>query len=172
MKEGISVHKVLLGVELYEISSDFIHKIREGQPRPENVFSYLPMYTINTNDGANNRPMIAEFFHQFVGFGEENKKYLYFNLNTIDKEFNEEISNAGIETLFQDFDFAKILSNFKPQPEDDITNFHLPWCHYLVVELIYTTSYDHYNGGWEGDMDIDIIGYLDNDLNLKYFEKE
>jgi len=164
--------KSLFGVELYEISTNFIYKLREAHPRPDLAFNYLPEFTINTDEGANNRIIQADYFHQFVGLFEnqENEKYLYFNLETLDATLNEEIKNVGIEELFKDFDFKKILSNFRPEIEESLSNFALPTCHYLIVEITYDVSYDH-EGGYDCDLIIDILGYLNQDMQVIYFDK-
>jgi hypothetical protein len=172
MRAGIHKIKTLLGVELFEISNNFIHAIREKHPRPEQVFNFLPKYTINTNKEAHNQVVQAEWYHQFVGcFHDEpkNDKYLYFNIETLDATLREEISNVGIEDLLKDLDFKKILSNFTPENEENLSHFCFPHCNFLIVELTYETSYDH-EGGYDCDMSFDVVGYFDSDLNAIYFE--
>ncbi len=175
MREGTTKHLVLLGVELYEISEKLIYELRNSEPRkPENVFKHLPEYTINTNTKAKNQPILAENFHQFLGFNldesKDKQKYLYFSLKTADALLQEEIDNSGIEDLFKDFDFKHLFRFFKPEPEENYRNFRIPYTNYLVVELTYITSYDHYSGGYECDMEIDVVGYLNSMLQLQYFE--
>lgn len=171
---SVSKQKVLLNVELYRISGRFIHELRKGQNNPEKVFKHLPVFTLNTNEKANLQPIIAEYFHQFVGImdDERNEKYTYFNLTTKDANLNEEISNSGIEDLFEDFDFEKVLSVFEPHSGNDIKNFIFPHSNYLVIELTYISSYDYHNGGYDYDFEIDIIGYLNNNLEIQYFDDE
>jgi hypothetical protein len=170
--EGISKIKCLLGVELYEISDKFIYNMRIAQKNRQDVFKNLPKYTINTNDAQHNQVVTAEEFHQFVGLFPNDTKndfYVYFNLNTLDRTLQEEIDNAGIEDLFKKFDFLKYLIKFVPQSEDDLSKFVFPRTNYLIVELTYDVTYDHYNGGYDCDMDVDITGYLDSNLNAIYF---
>lgn len=174
MIEGTTKHLTLLGVELYEISEKLIYNLRNSEPRkPNNVFEHLPEYTINTNEKAGNRPVLAEYFHQFLGFNfDENKecqKYLYFNLKTADALLQEEINNDGIE-LFKNFNFKHLFRFFKPEPEENFRNFRIPTINYLVVELTYTTSYDHYSGGYDCEMEIDIVGFLNSMLQIQYFQ--
>ena len=172
MREGISKHLALLAVELYEISDEFIYELREKQHPRQDVFERLPEFTINKNEGGCNQPIPAKYYHQFVGAlkPDKNEKYLYFNLATLDSLLDEEISQGGIDDLFQGFDFEKFLSKFAPEPEGNISKFVFPTTHYLIVELIYTTNYDHYSGGYDCDMDVDIVGYLDNNLQRTPFE--
>jgi hypothetical protein len=170
--EGVTRIKCLLGVELYEISNNFIYKMREAHKKPDEVFDYLPTYTLNTYKDQHNRPMLADCFHQFIGLfdNEKNEKYFYFNLETLDSQLKEEIDNAGIEDLFKKFDFLKILSHFTSHSEDDLSKMVFPTVNYLIVELTYDVSYDYYNGGYDCDLDVDIIGYLDGNLQTKYFQ--
>jgi hypothetical protein len=168
---GYSKEKCLLAVELYNVSDKYVYKLREAQQHRRDVFAYLPIYTVNTNKGQHNQPMNADCFLQFAGNFKEHDDvtYLMFNLHTLDRQLEEEISNAGIEDLFKKFDFVKILSNFVPQSEDELSKGVFPKVNYLIVEITYDVSYD-FEGGYDCDIDIDLTGYLDNELNLKYFE--
>jgi len=175
MIEGTYKHLVLLGVELFDISEKLIYELRNSEPRkPENVFEHLPEYTVNTNKDQHFQPIRAEEFHQFLGFHlDENKdeaKYLYFNLKTVDALLQEEINNSGIDDLFKDFNFKHLFRFFKPEPEENFRNFRIPTTNYLVVELTYITSYDHYSGGYETDMEIDVVGHLNSMLQIQYFQ--
>jgi hypothetical protein len=79
---GISKIRCLLGVELFEISDKYIMELRQAHHNAKEVFDILPEYTINTNEGANNQPIITKYFHQFMGLGDtDSEKYLYFNLH-------------------------------------------------------------------------------------------
>lgn len=167
-----SKHLTLLGItNFYEISAKYIFELREKNPKPENVFSNLPRYTINKNENANNKIIEAEYYLQFVGCSEDEKeKYLMFDFETIDSLLSNEISNCGYDNFFEDVDFSKILSKFKPYTEDDLMHFVLLKTNYIVIELEYFSSYC-YDGGWDTDMNIDIIGYLNNNMELIKFEK-
>lgn len=171
---GISKVRCLLGVNLFEISNKYINELRLAHKNASEVFKILPTYTINLNETANRQPIIAEYYHQFIGLeGDDDKKvkHLYFNLKTIDEQLQEEISNVGAEDLFKDFDFKEILSRFTPLTDDDLKNYIFPQMHYLVIEIIYTTIQDYHSGAWEGEMELDIIGYLDYNLKFKDFNE-
>lgn len=169
-----SVIKTLLGVELYEFEEKFIYELRQKQKKQDRIFEHLPTYTINTNEGANGRPVEAYWYLQFVGIfndNNNNSKYLFFDLSSLDGLLNEEINQDGIENLFKEFDFKKILSVFTPATEDDYIKFGFLTTHYLIVELTYETSYDH-EGGYDCEMYVDITGYLDNNMEIKKFEEK
>jgi len=169
----MSVHKCLLGVEVFEISDKYIHALRKAQEsNPERVFDVLPEYTINVNEGAQvkNGLIVARYYHQFVGMFEgKAEKYLYFNLHTLDSQLDYEFSQCGKEEFFKDLDFKKILSYFTPQNCEDISHFAIPRENYLIVELTYTSSYDNYSGATEYEMEADITGYLNGNLEPIYF---
>lgn len=162
--------KTLLSVKLFEVSNNFIYNLSKDKKRHDRVWDLLPKYTINTNKDANNSPVIADWYLQFVGTHEDeidNKKYLLFDLDTQDEILNEEISQGGIEDLFKDFDFKKLLSVFKPHPETDITNFNFPKTNYIVVELEYINGgYEYY----ETEMNIYIKGYLDDNMMFTHYD--
>jgi hypothetical protein len=170
---GTSIVKALLGVELFKFSDGFIYELRQKRKNQNKVFKYLPEYTINTNKEANGRPVEAYWFHQWVGSykeEKENKKeYLYFDLNSLDRHLNEEISQSGYESFFEEFDFEKILSVFTPASGDDYLKHGFPTINYLIVELTYITSYDH-DGNYDCEMYVDIPGYLDNNFEVKKYE--
>jgi len=170
MKNGTV--KALLGVELYEFSEKFIYELRQKQKKQDRVFEHLPTYTINENKGANGRPVEAYWYLQYAGIFEDNYslKYLFFDLSSLDSLLNEEISHDGIEELFKEFNFQKILSVFTPATEDDYIKFGFPTTHYIIVELTYETSYDH-EGGYDCNLYVDITGYLDDNLEIKKFEE-
>jgi hypothetical protein len=167
-----SINLALLGItNFYEISSNYIYMLREKSHRPENVFSNLPKYTINTNKDAHNQIIDTEYFLQFVGTfkEEETSKYLMFDFVTSDSLLAEEISNCGYDEFLKDFDFKEILSKFKYYNEEDFTHFTLPNTNYIVIELEYFSSEDYVNGGWDTDMNINLVGYLNNKMELIKF---
>ena len=170
---GLDKIKCLLAVEVYEISEKYISSLRLAHRNANEVFDILPEFTINTNEGANNEPILAKYFHQFMGYDEnDEKKYLYFNLSTVDNQLDFELNETTAEDLFKEFNFKKMLSNFTPLLDDSLEKYVVAPTNYLVVELTYMLTQDYYSGGWEGDMDVDIIGYLDEKLNVIEFKDE
>jgi len=158
----ITKNKALLGFELYEISSIFIYNLRQSHPNPKRVFSLLPEFTLN---GAGNIK-ITEYYHQFTGFEDkEDNKFLFFNLYTLDKNLQEEISNAGYENFFpKGLNFGELFSLFKPNEEECITKLMFPKMGYFIVELTYRSSYG--DGGYDYELDVGIYGYLKDDFNV------
>jgi hypothetical protein len=167
----ITRHVALVGVELFEVSNNFMYKLSQNRPMPYQIFNVLPKYTINTNETAKNKMVLAEEFLQFVGTFKSdhgNPKYLMFNFNTLDSLLNEEMGQGGVEELFKEFDFKQVLSHFTPQKEEDLEQFVFPHVNYLVVELHYDGGFDH-EGNYDCDMHVEITGYLNDIMELTKF---
>jgi len=166
---SLSKHRCLLGVEFYELSNKFIYELRSTQKNIEYVFDLLPEFTINKNEKSNKQPMVAKYHHQFVGLfeQEEYEKFIYFDLKTVDSLLAEELSNCDAEQLFDEIDFEKLLSNFKPLNEDNFNKRTIPDVHYVIIELAYYTSY--FEGDYDCDMSVKAIGYLNDELQTIYF---
>lgn len=164
-KDSHMVHQALLGIELFEIKSSFIYKLREKHPDADVVFQHLPTYCL-TDKGRISR---ARYYLQFTGTfeDEEEKSFLFFNTETLDKLLENEILECGIEDFFEkDLDFRNILSYFTPLKIEHGEDFIFPSTNYLVVGITYDTSYDH-EGGYDCEISINIDGYLDNNLEIQ-----
>ena len=169
----MSTYRCILNVEFYEISENYIRELRNNYQNPKMVFSILPSYTINKNKDANNDLIEADYYLQFIGLSKEttDEKYIFVNLFTSDSLLDYEIRQSGLTDLFKGIDFEKILSVFTPRTDDEIKRHSIPSSDYLVVELNYIKSQDYYSGGWECDLDIDIIGYLNKKMEIQYYDE-
>jgi hypothetical protein len=113
----------------------------------------------------------SEYYLQFSGhIKEENpQEYTLFDFQTFDDVLGEEISACGAEELFKDIDFKKILSHFPIKSyKNKWKSLDAPF--YLIVQMDYFGSYDHYSGGTEYDLIIEIVGYLDSNLEKTIFD--
>lgn len=172
MNSKTSVHKCLLGVFLSSVKTSYISEMRKSREKynADNIFHLLPTYTINENKGANNELIEAEYYLQFVGFGDdEEKEYLFVDFEFIDPIMKEEISNVREKEFFKGIDFKKILSNFTPDTIDK-KSFAIPQINYLIFEIRYESSYDPWSGEYDCESFNEVIGYLDNNLIPQYFE--
>ena len=166
----MSKYLTLLGVELFEITNTYIHELREKNPNDNRVFDHLPEYTFNRNTDTG-LICLAREHHQFVGSLKPDKeeKYLYFNLHTSDSILDYEISEGGMEYIFEGINLEKFLDVFKPHTVDDHMKHVMPHTHYLIISIEFHTSTD-YEGGSETEVYYDIEGYLDHNLQRQSFE--
>lgn len=165
-----NTYRVLLGISLYELSEKYLYELREDKRRDREVFNILPKFTINTNEGAKNRPISADYFLQFIGFTPSDNKYLLFDFRTIDAHLDEEISNAGYDGFFEQFDFIKLLKEFPRQTDNDMMKYNPPNINYLVFDLEYIHSTDS-EGYSDCDMNVYAVGYLNSKMELIKFNE-
>ena len=167
-----STHLAIMAVDAYIVSNKDVYEIREQYKT--HPFDHLHPFTINLkelNDKAGNTIIPAEFYLQFMGIvkDENTPNHILFDLNTQDDLLHEEISNAGYEDLFEGIDFKKILDHFP------IKNYKDKWKRlgapiYLIVQMNYFSSYDHYSGATEWELETEIVGYLDGNLEKVIFD--
>lgn len=167
-----SKHLTLMGVELYEISSDYLYELRQKQPDGRMIFDHLPEYTFNRNAEGKGMIVCAREHLQFVGLDKPSKpeKFLFFNLTPIDSLLDYEVNEGGIEEIFENVNFENYLSVFAPHTEEDHSKFRMPDTNYLIIAIMYCTSTDYYSGGSETDVDYEIEGYLDHNLQRQSFD--
>jgi len=178
MIEKKNIIRTLLGVELYEFTENDIYEIRKNHKTGEHFFKQMPKWTLNKNkNDKNNKPLNtiieSNYYLQYVGIFPPKKenndiKYWLFNFNEFDTLLNIEISEIGIERLVDNIDFEKILLVFKPITRNEFASRIIPNTNYLVFEITYN---NYYSDGWETDVSYDIIGYLDENMQLKLYEK-
>jgi hypothetical protein len=168
----MSTHLAIMAVDAYIINSNDLYEL--NQKYKKHTFDHLHPYTINKkeyNDKANNGIIPSNYYLQFSGhIKEENpQEYTLFDFQTFDEVLGEEISACGAEELFQGIDFKKILSHF---PIKSYKNRYkiLDAPLYLIVQMDYFGSYDHYSGATEYELDVDIVGYLDSNLEKTIFD--
>jgi hypothetical protein len=169
-----STHVAIMAIDAYRITDKDIHELYELYHRRENVFNHIFEFSINENKGGNNQPIITEYYHQFVGqvIDEDNpKEFICFDVTTNDNLLHEEICQCGVEDLFQGIDFKRMLETSYIEPYE--TYFKkLGRPQYFLVQIDYMGSYDYHHGGYEYDMEIDVIGYLDANYEKILFENK
>ncbi len=145
-----TTHKTLLSVEVYEFTGKDIGELRKQYQHDRYLSSILPKYTFNKEFG---NILEADGYLQFVDDGDE--VYTLFDVATIDKLLNEEISNGGLENIFKENDIRPFLDKMEKKQFKDFQRI-LPSAEYLIVELEYV-------GGdiWEDfDVYINVVGAL------------
>jgi len=154
-------------IELFKISESYLHELRNKQKPNQNIFNYLPKYSINKDYG---HIVIAEHYHQFTGMGNiSNEDFWFLNFDTTDSFLKEELHECGVEDMFK-FDFRDILNNLNFNTENDLKCFVIPETHNLIVEINTSGGYNSIDGYVEFDVEYDIIGYFDKDMNKIIFD--
>jgi hypothetical protein len=155
-----SIHRQIVAFSVVKATGNDIGEMKTENHQFRYKGSSLPTWCLNIKTGT---LQYTESYLQFVNSGDE--EYILFDVIYSDSLISEEISNMGLDDLIEKYDYRKIFSNFK------IRAFKDAWKHInsyirVVYSLHYYGSYDYYSGGTEWDVDIDIIGYFDEELKL------
>lgn len=158
-------HRSLLGINIFEIDSDFLYEQRKSRFKSESIFNILPKYIF----GNNGNILEAEYYLQFIGQvkEEKNQKFILFEIQTLDDILFEEIKDIGeCEFLNEISTYLKDVINKLPKKNIEEFQKHcFNKTSYLVVDILYI-SHGTYGVDYETDVEYNLIGYLDKDLKL------
>ena len=165
------IYKTLLGVEIIKVSSKFIFKLRKERVNPESVFDELPEYVLNEKHN-----IITDTRHylHYVGTNERETETFYYmmNFHTLDRHLDYELNESGIDTFVTALNITRILDKLVVVPETVICNHGFPTVNYLMVSINVESTYDHYSGGYDYEVDYKLDGYLDKDFKPKKITKK
>lgn len=137
---------------------------------PFNMVSYinLPEYFIETNSGE----LKNDGYFQFVS-EDDNESYYGLDIQCSDSLINEELSNAGFDLLFKNDrffckEFGEIINSDFHVINAESMNIPIPIN--ILVELDWVCSNDIY--GTDCDLHTKILGYYNNNFELKQFTNE
>ena len=160
-------HLAIASVDVYTIWNNDIYELYQKYHRRDSVWEQLHPWAINGNETANNRPIDAKYYHQFMGQYEQDDNEhsaILFDIRTEDEILQEEINAIGIEETFKDIDFKEIFSNF------EIIDYEFRYRRlrppiYLIIEYTWTGD------GEDFEAHVDIIGYLNDKLEKVIWNK-
>ena len=147
-KDKTEVFKSLLGIEAYKLPySDF--KTIETK--------YLPEYVLINN---------KEFYitQNVIDEITESDELIFINYHVFDYSLENEISNVGFDSFWFDVGMPLKFNNI-----DNLKHKIYPYVNHIIIESRYDKYFDYYNGGYEYDSDIKIVGILDKDFKLIKF---
>jgi hypothetical protein len=153
--------KTILSIIPYELTIHDFFILRDPlKERPcKHFFRSIPEWCVRNNNGCFD---YTENYHQFTGLMDDNSDEIFylFDINPVDLELKENISNIGIERVFDGYDwrplFKKIPTNVPPG-----SDLRIPFSVHVVVDLDYTSL-----GDGDYDMVVMVLGFLDNQMNL------
>jgi len=153
--------KVLLSIIPYGITAHELFVMREPiKTYPSyHFFKVLPEFCIRDDNGRIN---YTEHFHFFTGQLDDNSptKYYLFDVNPVDLILQEEISNCGIEELFDGYNWKPLFEHI-PINESPLITHRIPFSVHVVVDLEYLGA------GEDVELFVDVLGYLDGKMELK-----
>lgn len=148
-----SVYQTLLGLNVYELSSDYIEEVRRLNPQREKFRDNIPTYCVTHNE-----IVICEQYFQFTSKSEDN--WILFDLEYIHPILRHEISETSKEQFFDEIGLFEFMKNVPCLSETQYKK-SLPIPTYIVIEVTYTNSYDYYSGGYDCEVEFNNIKLLE-----------
>ena len=153
--------KTILSIIPYKLTIHDFFILRDPlKDRPyKHFFRSIPEWCIRNNNGCLD---YTEYYHQFTGLMDDKSDEIFylFDINPVDLELKEEISNVGLENVFDGYDwrplFKKIPINSSPG-----SGLRIPSSVHVVVDLDYASI-----GDGDYDMVVMVLGFLDGQMNL------
>lgn len=152
--------KTILSIIPFALTSKDFFEIRSSMKELSNYhfFKNLPEWCIRADNGLID---YTASYHYFSGQIEENNEKLYYllNIEPVDNILKEEISNVGVDGMFEGYDwrplFKKIRVNDSPHK-----GLKIPMNVHVIVDLVYIRDDDDW------DLTVDVMGFLDSSMDL------
>ena len=160
-------------VTLYELSGKEVkEKLLSPDFNEEEFENFFPKYVVDGEDITE-----TEYFFD-IGFQDTDEDndtlYLMFDVEYAHPLLEYEFQHTGFQDFFQynQNSLPQLLRSLPKHTSD--AHMKRGWQSFpnpiiIIVYMKYYTSYDYYSGGYEGDMDVWIEGYMDKNNNfIKY----
>ena len=122
-------------------------------------FNSLPEWAIRGGSGNINP---TEDYHQWTGLMDHPEETIFylFDINPVDEILKEEISNVGVEQLFEGYDWKRLFESI-PINEPPHKTLNIPFNVHVVVDIAYENMGDD-----EFELIVEVLGYLDGRMDL------
>ncbi len=153
--------KQIIGIQVCKATGIEIGELRKLNKGYENDF--IPKYVLSEDGKIKN----SEHYLCYSEFDET--EFTLFDVVYSDSFIGNMISDCGIEEIFEKYDLNKILCNFNfIHTSLENWNRSIPPTERIVVDVIYSSNF---NGETtEYDSEVELVGYLDEELILIYYE--
>lgn len=160
-----TITKHLLGFEITKVNNHELREMYKNADFDERTNDIIPRFVINESG-------YIEYRDDFIDekIVDDKLNTTYYHLITfipIDEWLVVEYDNDGLNDVLKDINFNEFIGNLKISKLENIKQMN-----YLVIESTTYASYDHWNGGYEYDTDIELIGYLNNNFELIKIENK
>jgi len=144
-----SSHHSLLGLKLFTFT---------GQELLDLDLDYGIEYVFDED----HQVKLIEDYYDTIEKNDLDKKYICFEVSTTERILSIDIAELGYIEFFSYLDF-KFIKNFETNTYGSQEFNHDI---FLVVNVYYSSFYDHYSGCDEYDIEMNIVGYLNAEKEL------
>lgn len=146
-------YKTLLGLNIYQISSKYIEEVRKLNPQREKFRDNIPTYCI-----TDTKITLSEYHFQFTSENKEN--WILFNIEYRHPILEHEISATDEGDFINEINLFDFIKNIPFLSEEQYRK-SLPIPGYIIIEVTYTNSYDYHSGGYDCEVEFNIIKLLE-----------
>ena len=165
--------RTLIQVIPYEFTGEEIAKINQANRTERHTDQILPEYFFSDSGLSMIGSDWCYYYYdspEILDDQQKKENVILFDLHPVSSEMQHEFSDMGAEWIINDCgnsdDFRKIVGSLPKNNFDNFARTACPIEHFIVFDITYTKSYDHYSGGWEYETEIEIVGHLDSKMQL------
>ena len=151
--------RTILSIIPYGLTAHDFFEMREPiKDKPtRHFFKTLPEWCIREDGFVS----YTEEYHQWTGTIDSKEKTMFrlFDINPVDEILKEEISQVGVEYLFEGYNWKKMFEKI-PINEVPHKSLRIPFNIHVVVDLIYSGD------GEDCELDVEVLGFLNGDMDL------
>ena len=151
--------KTILSIIPYGLTPHDFFEMRDPiKDRPNrHFFKSLPEWCVRDNGYLD----FTENYHQWAGTIDSKEKTVYhlFDINPVDEILKEEISQIGVEGVFEGYNWKSMFEKI-PLNEVPYKSLRIPFSIHVVVDLIYMGE------GEDFEMLVEVLGFLNGDMEL------
>lgn len=149
-----------MAVAVYELTRKDIAELKK--PRHAGP----PEWSVNDKYG---NVMRTEFYHPFTrpefadagDYDDDDDKFVLFDVLHASPILDEEISQAGFDSVLDKLDMRPLFDAVPKQSYEDMLK-KIPLCEYVVIDVTYESM-----GDGEYDVIYDVVGFLDSSMTLR-----
>jgi hypothetical protein len=156
----IQTAKTLLAVECYQLTGDEIGKLKSKYLNKAHFEeNMLPVFCLD-EDGH-----VRITYHWLEFIEDGNIVYRLFDALTADRLLDNEISEAGLDSLLEGVDLNQMYESLTVYGYDDF-NRVLPNADYIAIELIYHTDKEES----DSELETKVLGFLNKSLDFSEYK--
>ena len=153
-----SLHKQILAIKLFKLTVNDIGEIKKETYKLSYLDKLLPEYCLNKNGHISD----TSYYLQYIEEGDDT--YYLFDVEYVDQLLEHEIGGLGLDKLIDNYDYRPLFDKLY---SITMKNYSMYCGNYQrIVYTLYYYSNSSYCLDEDYDCAIDILGYMDDELNI------
>lgn len=167
VKKNSPPNKGVIAINLFEISNAFIKTVQTEIKNESWIEEVLPEYVLVDGEIHNTTDYFDDVEFCIEAIKDDNKKWSMFDVEYTHPIFEYEIDSFGFSEFASEIQLADYLKKIKPHSENRFSkNYYHGYSTFVLIQIDVISHYDYYNGGYECETIMQILGHFDSDFNL------